>query len=45
MRILVIGGTGFIASQIVCELEKYGHEIILGVRKNPPKIICVNISA
>jgi nucleoside-diphosphate-sugar epimerase len=35
MRILVIGGTGFIASQIICELEKNGHEVILGVRKKP----------
>lgn len=35
MRILVTGSTGFIASQIISELETHGHEIIRVLRKKP----------
>ncbi len=35
MRILVTGSTGFIASQIVSELETHGHVITRALRKKP----------
>ena len=30
MKILVIGGTGLIGSQVVAQLQKRGHEVIAG---------------
>ncbi len=35
MRIFVTGSTGFIASQIISELETHGHDVIRGLRKKP----------
>ena len=36
MRILVIGGTGFVGSQVIQQLQKLGHTILV-IHRNPTR--------